>query len=131
MKIFQRIRERDDQQGFTLLECVIALVVTLIGVLAVFVLITYSVQMHVTSRNTATANTLAKAKVEELKNSNRVIGGDLNSNVTGYFDTPAANIVRRWQVTAGPQGSETVAVRMISNNPGVRVAEVTLVTRMR
>ncbi len=131
MKIFQRIRERDDQQGFTLLECVIALVITLIGVLAVYALIAYSVQMHVTSRNTATANTLAKAKVEELKNSNRVIGGDLNSNVTGYFDTPAANIVRRWQVAAGPQGIETVAVRMISNNPGVRVAEVTLVTRMR
>ncbi len=131
MKINRFRNDKKGQQGMTLLECLVALVVTLVGILAVFVLVTYSVQMHVDSRDTAKANSLAKAKVEELKNSAPVVGGDLNSDVTGYFDSPSAEYTRRWQVANGPQATQTISVRMVGNNPDITLPEITIVTRMR
>jgi Tfp pilus assembly protein PilV len=95
-----------DQTGVTLIEVLIAMIVTVVGVVAVATLITYGIGLQVLSRDTSRANSLAKAKIEQLRiipssDPQLSLGGDLSSNVSDHFDTPAG-FVRRWVVAAGP-----------------------------
>ena len=121
---------RENKGGFTLIECVIAIVLVTIGMAAVFSLLTACVKTEVVSREMGTVNSLTRAKIEELKNSERNVGGSLTSNVTGYFDNPSAKYVRRWQVSADAMGTQTVTVVMIPTAPGNVLPEVKLTTRM-
>jgi prepilin-type N-terminal cleavage/methylation domain-containing protein len=116
--------------GFTLIECVIAMVVGLVGLLAIYTLIFTSVQIQTFSRNLSVANSFARAKVEELKNSSRTTGGNLDANTSGYFDLPSAKYIRRWQITNDPMGTQTVQVRVIQSDSGPFIVETNLVTRM-
>ena len=117
--------------GFTLIECVIAMVVALVGLLAIYTLILMAVQTQTVSRDLEIANSFARAKVEELENSTRTAGGDLNANAVGYFDNPSAQYVRRWQVSDDTMGTQTVSVRLVPNRPDMRLPESLLVTRMK
>src|SRR6476661_18022 len=91
------------QAGFSLIECLIAMVITTVGMLAVAQLIVLGVRLQTESRDATTANALARAKIEELENyaptaAQRVRGGSITSNVLNYNDVPDSRFQRRWQV---------------------------------
>ncbi len=123
--------KRNTELGFTLIECVIAMVVSLVGLLAVYSLVVTAIQMQTVSRNLTVADSFARAKVEGLKGSTRTVGGSLTSNVSGYFDTPSARYFRRWQISNDAMGTQTVSIAVIPSTPGRLQPQVTLRTRMR
>jgi len=121
---------KENSKGFTLIECVIAMVLVVVGFMAVFSLLTICLRTEVIAREMTTANSLARLKVEELKNSARNPGGSLTANTTNYFDNPSSRYTRRWQVSTDSIGTQTVTVLMTPNNSGVILPEIRLITRM-
>lgn len=119
-----------DTKGFTLIECVIVMVLVVAGFMSIFSLLTVCVRTEVISRELTTANALSRFKVEELKNSSRLAGGSLTSNVTNYFDNPNSTYTRRWQISTDSMGTQTVVVLMTPNASSAPLSEVRLTTRM-
>jgi prepilin-type N-terminal cleavage/methylation domain-containing protein len=119
------------QSGFTLIECVIAIVLILVGLLAVFSLVVYSVKTQSMSRDLVTANSLARQKIEELKNATRTAGGSLTANTNGYYDNPSSSFIRRWQISSDSVGTQTVSVTVVPSIPNTLMPEVALTTKMR
>ena len=120
-----------EQSGFTLIECVIAIVLILVGLLAVYSLVVYSVQTQKMSSDLIKANSLARQKVEELRNTTRAAGGSLTSNTTNYFDTPSSEYVRRWQITADSIGTQTISVTVVPAVSSTLQPQVLITTKMR
>ncbi len=119
-----------DCQGFTLVECVIAMVIVTIGFAAVFSLMAFCLKIEVISRELRVANSLSRLKIEELKNSVLIPGGSLTSDVTDYCDYPTATYTRRWQIIKDTTGTQTVSVLIIPEKPDALLPEVKLITRM-
>ncbi len=107
----------------SLIEVLGAMMVTVVGVVAVATLILYGIGLQVQSRDATMANALAKSKIEELTISLPAVGGDLDNNVTGYNDTPTG-FTRRWEVKDGPANTLDVTVRVIAENPTAAVSPV-------
>jgi len=121
------------QTGFTLLECAIALAITLIGILAIEVFVINGLGMQALAGNGSIANSLAKAKVEELqaRSSNdpaRANGGSLTANVSEYYDTVGTNYVRRWVISGGANGTQNVQVRVLPSQSSRAFTTVTIET---
>lgn len=136
MKNCQKIANR--QSGFTLVECLIAMVITTIGLLAVAGLIGVGIRLQTESRDAVAANSLAKAKIEELQNyastaSQRARGGSLTSNITNYNDSPDSRYQRRWLIETNPTDAgvpadtQRITVVMIATTPDVRLPNIRLV----
>ena len=123
--------KENDTKGFTLIECVIAMVLTLIGLSAVLSLLAFCLRTEVFSRELVTANSLARLKIEQLVNSPRLAGGSLTTNSAGYFDNPNSSYIRRWQISTDPVGTQTVVVTMIPNASATALSEVRLTTKMK
>ncbi|MBX7173611.1 MAG: prepilin-type N-terminal cleavage/methylation domain-containing protein [Pyrinomonadaceae bacterium] len=121
------------EKGLTLIECLVAMVVTMVGLLAVFQLIALSVQIENFSYRSIEANNLAVNKLEELKVGTLTNGGSLTTDVSGYSDTSNANYIVRWQISDGTVGVGTkyVVVQVFPQNAGVKQAEVKLETLIR
>ena len=124
---------KSGEKGLTLIECLVAMVITMVGVLAVFQLVAYSVQTEQFSFRSIEANNLGGNKLEELKFATLTNGGSLTSNVSGYYDNSNANYIIRWQVSDGSVGVGTkyVVVQVVPKNSGVKYAEVKLETLIR
>ena len=119
------------QSGFTLVETLVAMVIFVVGVLAVAMLILYGIRLQAFSREVTRSNAFAKAKIEELRvtTPRPVIGGDLNNNVAGYFDIrplppDPPNFTRRWVVAAGPAGTLDVTVAVVARIPNMQLPTV-------
>jgi Tfp pilus assembly protein PilV len=124
---------KNKEKGLTLIECLVAMVVTMIGLLAVFQLVALSVQTETFSYRSIEANTLASNRIEQLKLGTLTNGGSLTSNVSGYYDISNANYIVRWQISDGSVGVGTkyVIVEVIPANTGIRYANVRLETLIR
>ena len=122
--------EERNTKGFTLIECVIAMVLVVTGFMAVFSLLTACLKTEVISRDLGRANSFSRSKIEELKNTKRTPGGGLTSDVTGYFDNPTSDYTRRWQISADSMGTQTITVIMLPTIKGAIMPEVRLTTRM-
>lgn len=126
-------KENSSQAGLSLVECAFAMIVTMVGVMALSGLIAYGMRLQVVSRHATAANALAKAKIEELRtispnvaNSARAPGGSLTENLGNHFDFCDGGFTRRWEVTAGPAGTQMVTVIVFAGDmqnlaPEVRV----------
>lgn len=123
-----------NSSGFTLIECVIAMVIALVGLMAVYSLVVLSIQTQTVSRELAVANSLARSKIEELRNSApRASGGSLTSNVDGFYDAPpGSDYLRRWQISEDLAGTQIVTVATVpSRAQSLPLPEVKVTTRMR
>ena len=98
--------------GFSLIECLFAIVILTVGLLAVVALASVAVKREVFAYKTSETSTLAASKIEEIKAGVLVKGGSLTSDVTGYSDTPGTEYYRRWQIIDGPSGTKQVTVRV-------------------
>jgi prepilin-type N-terminal cleavage/methylation domain-containing protein len=137
MKKFRKIT--NCQRGFSLIECLITMVITTIGLLAVVSLIAVGISLQTESRDATTANSFARAKMEELQNyaptaTQRARGGSLTSDVSNYNDAPDVRYRRRWQIEtyptdAGvPAGTQRITIMVIANEGGVRLPPIVIKT---
>lgn len=124
---------RDKEKGLTLIECLVAMVVTMVGVLAVFGLVALSVKTESFAFRSMEANNLAVNKIEELKFSPLTNGGGLTSDISGYSDVSNPNYIVRWQINDGSVGVGTkyVVVQIIPKNTSAAHSEVKLETLIR
>lgn len=124
---------RDREKGLTLIECLVAMVVTMVGVLAVFGLVALSVKTEGFAFRSIEANNLAVNKIEELKFSPLTNGGSLTSDISGYSDVSHHNYIVRWQINDGAVGVGTkyVAVQILPKNTEVAHSAVKLETLIR
>ena len=116
-----RVKEHGEA-GFTLVELLVAMVITVVGVVAVTVMIMYGIRLQTVSRDSTAATALARAKIEELRllpviDPRRVAQvhcASLTANVNNKFDVAEADgstaaatgrFTRRWCVGPGPAGT--------------------------
>ncbi len=136
MENYLKITNR--QNGFTLIECLIAMVITTIGLLGVAGLMGVGIRLQTESRDSIATNSFAKAKIEELQNyaptaTQRARGGSLTVNVTNYNDLPDSRYRRRWLIETNPTdagvpaNTQRITVILVANNPGVRLPTIRLV----
>ncbi len=112
------------QAGFTLVEVLVAMLILIVGVLAVTIMMFYGVRLQTMSRDGTMATSLAKAQVEQLRvlpatAPERQDGGSLTNNVANHFDQVDNYFTRRWVVTAGPANTQDITVAVLSSNPRV------------
>ncbi len=100
---------RGRQEGFTLLEVLIALVVLTVGLLGMAALTGSLVSAGALARDRVAATTLAQAKIEEFKNTT------ISSSVTGS-DTHGT-FARAWAVTNGSPTANTATVQVTVSWP--------------
>ena len=111
-----KMKDDNSQRGISLIEVLVAVVVTVVGIVAVANMILYGIGLQVRARDNTMATGLAKSKIEELSISLPTVGGDLDNNLTGFNDAPSG-FTRRWLVTAGPANTLDVTIRVIAENP--------------
>lgn len=107
------------EAGFSLIEAMIATLITVFGLLAVEMLIVQAIRVQTFSRDSTMANALARAQLEELRslprtNASRANGGSLTGNQTNYSNTTDARFTRRWTVADGPESTQDVTVAVVS-----------------
>jgi Tfp pilus assembly protein PilV len=126
-------RLRKDEQGFGLIESVIAIGVAAVGLLAIAGLMAAGANLQQRSRDGGRSGMAAIQMLEQLRLLPRTdarvqIGGSLTADIAGYtalVDVPPAGRIRvRWVVQAGPAGSRDITVRAIPAQPQARTSEV-------
>jgi prepilin-type N-terminal cleavage/methylation domain-containing protein len=99
----------DNHKGFTLIECLIAMAIFGIGILAISQLQWWNTQNNTTGNITTMAAMLARQQIETFKNTSDVTtltsGTDPNNPVTGSGG-PGGIFTRTWTVS-DPLGSST------------------------
>ncbi len=128
----QREQRRNGENGFSLIEVLIALVVIVIGVMAVTSMMVLAIRLQVLSRDTTLAIGLAEVKLEELRymdpaDPERTLGGDLNSNVVDHFENANGNLFTvRWKIDPGPINTQDITIGVVTNalNPQISTVRI-------
>ena len=84
--------------GFTLVEVVVALLLLAVGVIATAPLFVYAARENAVGGDLGSVGALAVRQMELLRVSSYealIPGGDLNSDVTGYFDASTPGFLVR------------------------------------
>jgi prepilin-type N-terminal cleavage/methylation domain-containing protein len=126
----KRIRLHDRQDGFTIVEALVALTIFGIGTIVLMQLAPRATQVANHARNISTANGLAQAKVEELR---ALPSGhaDLMAGVHADPDNPISDhYERQWEVTDDDpiQGMRRVEVQVLITQTASGDSVATLVT---
>lgn len=114
-----------------MLECIIAIFIVAVGLLAVAALSAVATQGEVFAFNSTEASSLAASKMEELKAGTLTNGGSLTSNLTGYSDTPNWYFHRRWQINDGPAGTKEITVVVVPQASANKVRTTQIKTLVR
>jgi prepilin-type N-terminal cleavage/methylation domain-containing protein len=96
----------DGEAGFTLVESLIAMVITAVGVMAIATTFLYGIQLQAGARNGTRRVNLAVSELERLRmlpvaHADRANGGSLTANVANHFAVRGGTTVR-WVVADGP-----------------------------
>jgi prepilin-type N-terminal cleavage/methylation domain-containing protein len=109
----QHPSRRDD--GFTLIEMLIATAITAVAIVGVAALVSYGVKLQSQSREGRIATALARTQLEQLQllprdARQRLLGGSLEADQPDHFDHPQDGFVCRWEIAPGPAGTQDVTV---------------------
>lgn len=120
------------EAGFTLVEFLAAATLLSFGLLSVATLLMTAVTLNSLGKNTNEAFAQARDKVEELKtlaeaDPQRAVGGSVDSNTTGYYDTRGV-YQRRWQVASGPAGARVYTIRVLATVGDQRTQQPVTIT---
>lgn len=133
-----RTRHRKGEAGASLVEVMMALLVTTVGTLAVASLMAYGTRLQATARDTTTAAGYGRQQLERLRmlpplSPSRALGpngapaGSLTADVANYstgLTTQQARFRCRWVVSAGPAGTKQINLVVLSNPGNLRLAEI-------
>lgn len=128
----QHLMRRLDCRGFGLVEVMIAMLLFVGAVVALSQLVSYSLRLETVAQRTEIALSLGRAKLEELRvfpatHAERQAGGSLTASVASHFDRPAGTMLeRRWVVAAGPAGTQSITLTVVSLHANVRGGNVVL-----
>ena len=135
-----------NERGFTLAEVLVAMVISVVGLVALAGLLAITLRMQQLGRNSTSQVRMAQDKIDELSSmsfttgAQIACGGSLTANQADHNDIPVINgqnmpYRRRWLVQAGPDGDpqlRMVTVRLIPDNPNRNInIEYDLVTVIR
>jgi Tfp pilus assembly protein PilV len=100
------MRDVSSNHGFGLIEAVVSVFVTAVGVLAVAALMMLGTRMQTNSRNSSAAIMLVAAELERIRTlattaPERADGGSLTANVANHFAVRGATTIR-WQISNKP-----------------------------
>jgi len=133
----KRLRiQRDDSDGFTLLEVMLALFLIGIGVLAAAPMFMYAIQGNAVGADLGSIGAIGVERMELLRSTDYSAlpdGGDLTADVTGYFDNSDPNYSVRWVTTSNltPIGTKTIEVRVAANRQVIGKPKQVLLTTLR
>jgi prepilin-type N-terminal cleavage/methylation domain-containing protein len=102
------------ERGFSLIELLVASLVTTICALGVAALILYGTRLGSAAREAMITSSLARARLERLRVMPRVAperqpGGSLSADRPGHFEQRGRYKVR-WVVGAGPAGTQEITL---------------------
>lgn len=123
---------RRSEAGATLVEVLVALLVTAIGTLSVATLMAYGTRLQSTSRDTTTAAGVARQTMERLRmlpplSPSRQFGGSLTADVADYstvITTPQGTFRCRWQVSIAPSNMKEVNIVVLSGPSNLVLARI-------
>jgi len=124
-------------EGFTLVEVLISMVVLTVGLVGIAALLAITTQMHIGARESARSTRLAQDKFDELMkldfdgDPKVAIGGDLDANEGDYFEEPMTGVTVRWVVTDGPTASTRVVTVRVLNERAQQYRRTDLSTIIR
>lgn len=119
------------RRGFTIVEVLVATMILAFGILAGVALLGTGFRWQGQAELTTQLTVAAESKIEDLKavagtqapdTIELAFGGNLESSVTGHWDTvdlDGRTIQRRWVVRPGPAGSLEVTVIARTTFPAV------------
>lgn len=126
---------RRDCAGFTLLEILVALVLMGLAILAAVPLFVYAMESNQTADDVGRINTLAMQQLEVLRStdySSLTAGGDLDSNLSGFFDDSESEYLVRWVIAdGGSPPAKTITVRAIAHVSSVGEKRQSTITTVR
>jgi len=112
---------RPGDEGFTLVEVLISMVVLTVGLVGIAALLAITTQMHVGARESARSTRLAQDKFDELMkldfaaDPEVAVGGSLDADEDDYFEQPMTGVTVRWVVADGPTDqTRVVTVRVLN-----------------
>ena len=133
-----------EERGFTLIETSIAIVVLLVGLVAIVGMSAYVSRANMVSNIQSVLATYGQDRVDILRGAawskttedpSVSVGGSLANNVDNHFalvtDTPIGDLVVRWRVANGPGTTNdirTITVFVTQSTPSSYVKEGFTVT---
>jgi type II secretory pathway pseudopilin PulG len=113
--------------GFSLLEALVALLLTAGALLAVAPMFMQAARANDAGADMGSVGTIAVDRMEQLRQElwrNVKSGGSLTSNVDGYFDDSNPDFLVRWRIStnASPTYTKTITVLAVArgDQPGPR-----------
>ncbi len=120
--------------GFTLVEVVLALFLLAVGVIATAPLFVYAARENAVGGDLGVVGDLAVRHMELLRATDYAIlanGGDLSSNVNGFYDDSEPGFAVRWVIADNPNppaSTKTISVRVVADRQVIgKQKEVTLI----
>jgi Tfp pilus assembly protein PilV len=109
---------RSGERGFSIVELLIAMLVTVTCLLGVALMMLYGTRLAAASREATLASAFARAEVERIRllprsAAERQPGGQLGSDVPDHFAT-RGRYTSRWQVAPGPAGTQDVSLVVLA-----------------
>lgn len=107
---------RNAETGASLVEVLVALLVTAVGTLSVASLMAYGTSLQVTSRDTTSAAAIGRQQFERLRmlpplSPERAVGGSLTADAANHFRvvaTTSGPLRCRWVVTTAAAGTKEI-----------------------
>jgi len=129
-----------NESGFSLAEVIVALMVAVVGLLALAQLLVVATRAESMARNGALAARLGQDKLDDLMKRNfdtdatmqltPIATDSLAADVANYFDAPAPNVRRRWVVRQGPSDTRVITMRvMVASGNAARTVDLTTLVR--
>lgn len=126
-----------DNEGFTLVEVLISMVVLTVGLVGIAALLAITTEMHIGAREAARSTRLAQDKFDELmkldfdSDPEVAVGGDLDANEDDHFEQPMTGVTVRWFVDDGPTDDTRVVTVRVVNEKAQKYRRTDLTTIIR
>lgn len=125
---------RRDESGFTLLETLVALLLTSLVVLGAAPMFARAAHATDAGADIGVVGTLAVDRLEQLRElswGKLTPGGSLLTDVVGYSDASSEEYIVRWTITNNASPSQTRTIEVLAaarNNPAGIRRQVTVTT---